>query len=139
MRRPHPRFDTTRNAWVTRAGGRLKLLATGPKSAESEAAAWSAFYAHMSSLGNPVPSAPTAVSLGELADEFASWMRREIESGRKRQKNSPDSPRAGWGRGAGWAGRRVRDSVASRSSSSSRGWTRGACSPGSRPSGTPWP
>lgn len=86
MRRPHPRFDTSRNAWVTRAGGRLKILAKGPKPPESEAAAWTAFYAHMANLGNPVPAAPTAISLGQLADEFGSWLRQEIEAGRKRQK-----------------------------------------------------
>jgi hypothetical protein len=43
MRRPHPRFDETRNAWVTRAGGPLKILAKGPKTAETESAAWDAF------------------------------------------------------------------------------------------------
>ena len=29
VRRPHPRFDAARNAWVTRAGGSLKILAKG--------------------------------------------------------------------------------------------------------------
>ena len=33
MRRPHPRFDSVRDAWVTRAGGRIKILAKGPKNA----------------------------------------------------------------------------------------------------------
>ncbi len=40
MRRPHPRFDKTRNAWVTRAGGKLKILANGPKNKNTQAAAW---------------------------------------------------------------------------------------------------
>ena len=53
MRRPKPRFDEVRNAWVTRAGGSLKILAKGPNDAGSEAAAWDAFYAHMARLGNP--------------------------------------------------------------------------------------
>ena len=54
MRRPHPRFDKARNAWVTRAGGKLKILASGPKNGDTEAAAWEAFYAHMAQRGNPV-------------------------------------------------------------------------------------
>src|SRR5262249_17785745 len=54
VRRPPPRFDAARNAWVTRAGGRLKILARGPQNAETEAAAWDAFYAHMARLGTPV-------------------------------------------------------------------------------------
>jgi hypothetical protein len=86
VRRPHPRFDPSRNAWVTRAGGRLKILAEGPKTPESESAAWTAFYAHMANLGNPVPSDPSAISLGQLADEFGSWMRQVLEAGRKRLK-----------------------------------------------------
>jgi hypothetical protein len=39
VRRPHPRFDETRNAWVTRAGGKLKILAKEPKNAETESQA----------------------------------------------------------------------------------------------------
>ena len=39
MRKPHPRFDDARNAWVTRAGGTLKILAKGPKNSATEAAA----------------------------------------------------------------------------------------------------
>ena len=67
MRRPHPRFDRVRNAWVTRAGGRIKILAKGPKNAQTEAAAWDAFYAHMARLGTPIegassPSSPWASS-----------------------------------------------------------------------------
>ena len=53
MRRPHPRFDEARNAWVTRAGGKLTILAKGPNSTEIEAAAWDAFYVHMAKLGQP--------------------------------------------------------------------------------------
>lgn len=84
MRRPHPRFDTARNAWVTRAGGRLKVLAKGPKNADTESEAWTAFYAHMSQLGNPVPAATTSISLGQLADEYGRWLRQEVDTGRKR-------------------------------------------------------
>jgi integrase len=40
VRRPKPRFDNTRNAWVTRAGGKLKILAKGPNNTETEAAPW---------------------------------------------------------------------------------------------------
>src|SRR5262245_19623794 len=60
VRRPHPRFDEARNAWVTRAGGKLKILARGPKNAETEAAAWGAFYPYMTGLGRLAegPSAP---------------------------------------------------------------------------------
>jgi hypothetical protein len=54
MRRPKQRFDETRNAWVTRAGGKLKVLAKGPKNRESEAAARDAFYGHTAKLGIPV-------------------------------------------------------------------------------------
>ena len=43
MRRPHPRFDERRNAWVTNTGGRLKFLAKGPKNTETEQQAWGAF------------------------------------------------------------------------------------------------
>lgn len=83
MRRPHPRFDQRRNAWVTRAGGRLKILAKGPKNAQTEAEAWDAFYTHMAHLGNPVEEAgPTAISLGQLADKFGEWLQREVEAER---------------------------------------------------------
>jgi site-specific recombinase XerD len=85
VRRPHPRFDASRNAWVTRAGGRLKILAKGPKTAETETAAWSAFYLHMSQLGNPVAAAPATITLGQLADEFGAWLKQEVDAGRKRQ------------------------------------------------------
>ena len=51
MRRPHPRFDDARNAWVTRAGGKLKILSKGPKNAETETASWDAFYVHMAQPG----------------------------------------------------------------------------------------
>ena len=83
MRRPHPRFDAARNAWVTRAGGHLKVLAKGPQNAETEAAAWDAFYAHMARLGGPAegPAAP-ALTLGRLADRYGEWMQREVEAGR---------------------------------------------------------
>jgi integrase len=83
VRRPHPRFDAARNAWVTRAGGQLKVLAKGPKNAETEAAAWDAFYAHMAKLGSPVEgSAAPALTLGQLADRYGEWMQREVEAGR---------------------------------------------------------
>jgi hypothetical protein len=71
VRRPHPRFDDARHAWVTRAGGTLKILAKGPKNAETEAAAWDAFYAHMAKLGSPVEGSSLPVlTLGQLADKF---------------------------------------------------------------------
>ena len=91
MRRPHPQFDTARDAWVTRAGGRLKLLAKGPKKRRHRVAAWAAFYAHMNQLGNPVHSAPAAISVGQLADEYAPWLQREVDAGRKalRQRYLP--------------------------------------------------
>jgi integrase len=83
MRRPHPRFDRARNAWVTRAGGTLKILAKGLRNAETEAAAWDAFHIHMARLGNPVEgSALPALTLGQLADHSGVWMAREVEAGR---------------------------------------------------------
>jgi integrase len=79
VRRPHPRFDEARNAWVTRAGGRLKILAKGPKNAQTEAAAWDAFYVHMAELGNPVEgSAVTIITLGQLADRYGEWMEHQV-------------------------------------------------------------
>lgn len=87
MRRPHPRFDTARNAWVTRAGGKLKILAKGPKSAETEAAAWDAFYLYMAKLGMPVEgSAIPVITLGELADKYGQWMEREVQAGRMKPR-----------------------------------------------------
>ncbi len=87
MRRPHPRFDEARDAWVTRAGGKLKILAKGPKNADTEAAAWDAFYVHMAMLGNPVENAavPT-LTLGQLADRYGEWMQREVEAGRMKPR-----------------------------------------------------
>src|SRR3954465_12673028 len=82
VRRPHPRFDQARNAWVTRAGGRLKVLAKGPKTSTTEAAAWDAFYSHMARLGQPVEEATTRLTVGELADRYGEWMQRELEAGR---------------------------------------------------------
>lgn len=83
MRRPHPRFDGARNAWVTRAGGKIKLLAKGPKTTQSEAAAWDAFYVHMAKLGNPMEnSAVPSITLGQLADRYGEWMDREVAAER---------------------------------------------------------
>ncbi len=87
MRRPHPRFDEARNAWVTRAGGKLKILAGGPKNKDTETAAWDAFYAHMAKLGNPVEgSSLPVITLGQLADKYGDWMKREVEAGRMKQR-----------------------------------------------------
>ena len=87
MRRPHPRFDAARNAWVTRAGGRLQILAKGPQNTQTEAAAWDAFYAHMARRGTPVEGATTpTLTLGQLADRYGEWMQREVDSGRLRPK-----------------------------------------------------
>lgn len=87
MRRAHPRFDSARNAWVTRAGGKLTILAKGPNDAATQAAAWDAFYVLMAQLGNPVPEAtlPT-LTLGQLADRYGQWMQREVEAGRMRPR-----------------------------------------------------
>ena len=85
MRRPHPRFDADRNAWVTRAGGKLKILVKGPENAVTEQAAWDAFYAHMAHLGNPVENASVpALTLGQLADRYGEWMSREVDARRMR-------------------------------------------------------
>lgn len=87
MRRPHPRYDARRKAWVTNAGGRLKTLAVGPKNKETEQQAWDAFYVHMAKLGRPVEKwEEQAILLGELADQFAEWMEREVAAGRKSPK-----------------------------------------------------
>ena len=87
MRRPHPRFDAARNAWVTRAGGRLKILAKGPHSPQTEAAAWDAFYAHMAQLGHPAEGAAVpALTLGQLADRYGEWLAREVQAGRLRPR-----------------------------------------------------
>jgi integrase len=87
VRRPHPRFDASRNAWVIRAGGRLKILAKGPETAESEAAAWDAFYAHMAKLGSPVDNSTLPLlTLGQLADRYGEWMQREVQAGRLRPR-----------------------------------------------------
>lgn len=86
MRRPHPRFDEARNAWVTRAGGKLQTLAGGPKSTQSEAEAWDAFYAHLAKMGSPVAgSSLPAITLGRLADRFDNWIEREVDAGRSKQ------------------------------------------------------
>jgi integrase len=87
MRRPHPRFDQARNAWVTRAGGKLKILTKGPKNAITEAAAWDAFYVHMAKLGTPVENSSVPVfSVGQLADKYGEWMQREVDAGRMRPR-----------------------------------------------------
>src|ERR1700685_1773378 len=75
VRRPHPRFDEIRNAWVTKAGGPLKILVKGPKNPETEAAAWDAFYVHMAKLGQPVEAASIPnITLGELCDRYGEWI-----------------------------------------------------------------
>ncbi|MFO0881789.1 MAG: site-specific integrase [Gemmataceae bacterium] len=87
MRRPHPRFDEARNAWVTRAGGKLKILAKGPKNSQTESEAWDAFYAYMAKLGNPVEGVTLpSLTLGQLADKFDDWLEREVEAGRSRPR-----------------------------------------------------
>lgn len=87
MRRPHPRFDEARNAWVTRAGGKLKFLAKGPKNAITEAAAWDVFYVHMAQLGTPVEKSSLPVlTLGQLADKYGEWMEREVAADRMKPR-----------------------------------------------------
>jgi integrase len=87
VRRPHPRFDERRNAWVTRAGGILKVLAKGPENAQTEAAAWDAFYVHMAELGTPVEASTLpALTLGQLAGRYGEWMQREVAAGRMRPR-----------------------------------------------------
>ncbi|MBL8792424.1 MAG: tyrosine-type recombinase/integrase [Planctomycetia bacterium] len=87
MRRPHPRFDPVRNAWVTRAGGKLKVLAKGPNNSTTEAAAWDVFYVHMAKLGTPVEnSALPALTIGQLADKYGEWMQREVEADRMKPR-----------------------------------------------------
>ena len=82
MRRPHPRYDVRRKAWITNAGGRLKVLAQGPKDSQSEAQAWTAFHEHMAHQGCPVVEATTPeLTLGELADEYGQWMTRQVGTG----------------------------------------------------------
>ena len=81
MRRPHPRFDARRNAWVTNAGPKLAILQPGPKNAETEAAAWNAFYIHMAKLGRPVQTDVPNLSLGRLADEYGEWMKKKVALG----------------------------------------------------------
>ena len=55
------------------SGGRLKILAQGPRTPESESAAWAAFYAHMANLGNPVPAAPAAAPGPTDATATTRW------------------------------------------------------------------
>jgi len=87
VHRPHPRFDETRNAWVTKAGGPLKILAKGPENADTEAAAWDAFYVHMAKLGQPVEGASIPkITLGELCDRYGEWMEREIAAERMKPR-----------------------------------------------------
>jgi len=82
VRRPHPRYDEIREAWVTRAGGHLKILAKGTENADTKAAAWGAFYLHMAKLGQLVEcgSVPK-LTLGELADRYGEWLEREVAAG----------------------------------------------------------
>jgi hypothetical protein len=87
MRRPHPRFDEVRNAWITRAGGKLMTLTPGLQNAETKAKAWDAFYAHMTLLGNPVEgSSVPVITLGQVADRFGECMQREVDAGRSRPR-----------------------------------------------------
>ena len=86
MRRPHPRFDRRRNAWVTNAGGKLVTLAAGPYIAATETAAWDAFYRHMAQLGKPLPVAVAEITLGQLADQYGAWLVAEVAAGRKRPR-----------------------------------------------------
>lgn len=82
MRRPHPRYDVRRKAWVTNAGGRLKVLVRGPKDSQSEAAAQTAFHEHMVCLRRPAGDATVPdLTLGELADEYGQWMTRQVANG----------------------------------------------------------
>lgn len=83
MRRPHPRFDSRRNAWITKAGGKLTTLAPGPKTQRSEAAAWEAFYRLMAEFGRPTEQAVLPmITVGDLADRYGIWMAREVDAGR---------------------------------------------------------
>jgi hypothetical protein len=86
MRRPHPRFDASRNAWVTNAGGKLQPFAKGPKTADTEQEAWNAFYEPTARLGRPVDAAQPQITLGGLADEYGAWMEKEVRANRMEQK-----------------------------------------------------
>ena len=90
MRRPHPRFEQRRNAWVTRAGGKLTVLSKGPKNKATKAAAWDAFCVFMAKLGNPVErSTIPTITLGQLADKYGEWMEREVEACRMKPGTCP--------------------------------------------------
>ena len=89
MRRPHPRYDSRRHAWVTNAGGRLKTLVAGPQNQETEQLAWNAFYLYMAQLGRPLANfEEQTISLGELADQYGQWMDREVSAKRLSPKTA---------------------------------------------------
>jgi len=44
----------------------------------------------MNQIGNPIPPASTAISLGHLADEYGRWLKDEVAAGRKRQATLDD-------------------------------------------------
>ena len=76
MRRPHPRFDEARNAWVTRAGGKLKILAAGPKNADTEADAWDAFYAQGRASMHGFAEGFARILMNYKSGTTDSWPRR---------------------------------------------------------------
>ena len=85
-RRPTFVYDVRRGAWVTRTGGKLKTLCTGPKNRDTERQAREAFHRHLHHLHGPGDPEAVAerLSLGELADQFDAWLEREVAAGRNR-------------------------------------------------------
>lgn len=81
---PKPFFRTARNAWYVQLGKQQLKLHDGPKTTETEKAAWSAFHALMSSRNSAKSAAPQppqndGLTLAELFEKYLEWCQKHRE------------------------------------------------------------
>lgn len=74
---PKPFFRTARNAWYVQIGTKQTRLADGPKTADSERAAWTAFDALVKA--QPIAHTVGALSLAVLIDKYLDWCQKHRE------------------------------------------------------------
>jgi hypothetical protein len=77
---PKPFFRTARNAWFVQLGKRQVKLCEGPKSPQTEQAAWTQFHRLMaSSPATPkagVASPAAGLSVAEVFEKYLDWCQR---------------------------------------------------------------
>jgi integrase/recombinase XerC len=76
--RPKPFFRSARNAWFVQIGKKQNRLVDGPKTADSERAAWAAFDALLKNQKITTLS-PDGISIAQLFEKYLEWCKLHRE------------------------------------------------------------